>query len=142
MKGLLLATVTPGPVGNPFVDGRGALNAIGAATAAGVPVLTQVRTLFTPAAVGATVPLLATWTRSPWSGTTWTGKSWTATPWTTSAWNGTSWTTSAWNGTTWTGTTWTGASWNGTTWTTSAWNGTTWTGTSWTGANWYSSLGG
>ncbi len=119
LKAKLLGTATAGPIGNPFVDGHGAVNAYWATMANDVS-LNQTTPLI-PALPGLTVSLANTWDGSAWDGTTWNG----------SAWNGTTWNGTTWNGTTWNGTTWNGTTWNGTTW-----NGTTWNGTTWNGSQW------
>jgi serine protease AprX len=150
LKARLLGTTTPGPVGNPFVDGHGALNAYAAATA-GPMNLSQSAPLL-PTLPGITVQLTpngpaSTWNPSLWSGTswapgpsddwtwqglawnggdwngwTWTGRAWNAGDWAGAAWNGTNWAGRAWNGDGWAGSAFTGRAWNGSAWNSSAWN--------------------
>ena len=77
VKARLLGTTNPGPVGNPFVDGHGALNAYAAATA-GPMDFNQSSPPTAPASFGQTVSLsplrgLDTWNASLWSGTPWSG---------------------------------------------------------------------
>ena len=151
VKARLLGTASAGPVGNPFVDGHGALNADAAATA-GPMDFDQSALLTLPTLAGETVSLsplrgISTWNASRWSGTSWspdaggTGSTLNSGGWTGSAWNGDGWTGSAWNGWAWTGSAWntggwTGSAWNSQAWTGSAWNGDGWTGSAWDGAAW------
>jgi serine protease AprX len=157
VKARLLGTTSAGPVGNPFVDGHGALNADAAATA-GPMNFSQSALLLLPTLVGQTVSLsplrgLSTWNPARWSGVPWAagtgggsggpqnGVAWDGTNWTGSAWNGWAWTGSAWNSGGWTGSawnsgTWTGSAWNGSGWTGSAWNGSAWTGSAWNSSAW------
>jgi serine protease AprX len=153
LKAELLGNTSPGPVGNPFVDGHGALNAYAAATSGPMNLVQSVTNLL-PTWLGSTVSLLPdtladTWNASLWSGqapagstgTAWNGGPWTGTAWNGSAWNGFAWTGTAWNGGGWTGTAWngqgwTGTAWNGQGWTGTAWNGSAWTGTAWNGSSW------
>jgi serine protease AprX len=151
LKARLLGTTSPGPVGNPFVDGHGALNANAAATAGpmnlGQSVVGSVLTL-----LGATVSLspvtsLAnTWNASLWSGVSWpqgsvSSKSWNGTAWNGSAWNGFAWSSKAWNdggwaSAAWDGSVWAGAAWDGTTWQGSVWAGAAWNGSAWSSSEW------
>src|SRR3984957_11121290 len=155
-----------GPVGNPFVDGHGALNAYAAATA-GPMNFNQSALLVLPTLPGQTVsvsPLrgISTWNATRWSGTPWSGGSgggsrtqngvaWDGvtlggSSWVGSAWNGSAWNGWAWTGSAWNSGAWTGSAWNSGTWTGSAWNGSGWTGSAWngaarTGAGWDCSAG-
>jgi serine protease AprX len=150
VKAALLATTDPGPVGNPFVDGHGALD-VGAAVAEGAVGISQVPQSGPTAtvgatAMGATVSLPATWNPSSWNPSEWSGVTWTpgtvagpavtGTAWNGTAWNGTAWNGTAWNGTAWNGTAWNGTAWNGTAWDGTAWNGTAWNGAAWNGTAW------
>jgi serine protease AprX len=157
VKARLLGTASQGPVGNPFVDGHGALNADAAATA-GPMNFSQSALLILPTLPGQTVSLspqrgISTWNPGRWSGTGWSpgpggttvvpqdGVAWDGTNWTGSAWNGWAWTGSAWNSGGWTGSawnsgTWTGSAWNGSGWTGSAWNGSAWVGSAWNSSAW------
>ena len=162
VKARLLGTTDAGPVGNPFVDGHGALNAHAAATA-GPMNFNQSALLIVPTLAGQTVSLsplrgISTWNASRWSGTPWSagsgggsggsqnGVAWdgvnlSGSGWTGSAWNGWAWTGSAWNSGAWTGSawnsgSWTGSAWNGSGWTGSAWNGAAWTGSAWNNSAW------
>ncbi len=148
VKARLLGTTNPGPVGNPFVDGHGALNAYPAATSGSMN-FNQSALLTIPTLVGQTVSLspsrgIDTWNASLWSGASWsgpTGSAWNGYDWTGSAWNGWVWTGSAWNesawtGSAWNGADWTGSAWNGADWTGSAWNGAAWTGSAWNSSQW------
>jgi serine protease AprX len=151
VKARLLGTASPGPTGNPFVDGHGVLN-IAAAVLDNSVRLTQ---SFTPPLLsillGGTVSLKTTWAASSWDGANWsglqvptssgtvpsvTGTAWNGTAWNGTAWNGTAWNGTAWNGTAWNGTAWNGTAWNGTAWNGTAWNGTAWNGTAWNGTAW------
>jgi serine protease AprX len=144
LKARLLGTATPGPVGNPFVDGHGDLNAYWAATA-GPVTLTQVTPVL-PALPGQTMSLVATgatsawnsanWSASTWNGSTWNGSTWNASTWNGSTWNGSTWNASTWNGSTWNGSTWNASTWNGSTWNGSTWNASTWNGSSWNASTW------
>jgi serine protease AprX len=153
VKAQLLGNTSPGPVGNPFVDGHGALNAYAAATSAPMD-FRQSALLVLPTIAGQTVSLspsrgISTWNASRWSGTPWSqGPSatqntvaWNGSNWVGSAWNGWAWTGSAWNSGGWTGSawnsgTWTGSAWNGGGWSGSAWNGSAWTGSAWNSSAW------
>jgi serine protease AprX len=134
LKAKLLGAATAGPVGNPFVDGHGSLNAYWA-TLAGNVSLTQPGLLL-PTLPGTTVSLQGTWNGTAWNGTAWNGSVWNGTAWNGTAWNGTAWNGTAWNGTAWNGTAWNGTAWNGTAWNGTAWNGTAWNGTAWNGSAW------
>lgn len=149
LKARLLGTTSPGPVGNPFVDGHGALNANAAATAGpmnlGQSVVGTVLTL-----LGATVSLspvtsLAnTWNASLWSGVSWpqgsvSSKSWNGSAWNGSAWNGFAWSSKAWNDGGWASAAWDGSVWAGAAWDGTAWQGSVWAGAAWNGSAWSSS---
>jgi serine protease AprX len=134
VKGTLLGTTTPGPVGNPFVDGHGALD-VQAADAA-VPMTLNQTTPLLPTLPGESVSLQTTWTGSTWNGSTWNGSTWNGSTWNGSTWNGSTWNGSTWNGSTWNGSTWNGSTWNGSTWNGSTWNGSTWNGSTWNGSTW------
>jgi serine protease AprX len=149
LKARLLGTTSPGPVGNPFVDGHGALNANAAAAAApmnlGQSVAGSALTL-----IGATVSLspvdsLAdTWNASLWSGVSWpqgpvSSKSWNGSAWNGSAWNGFAWSSKAWNDGGWASAAWDGSAWAGAAWDGTAWQGSVWAGAAWNGSAWSSS---
>lgn len=140
VKARLLGTAGPGPIGNPFVDGHGTLNAYAATTSAPMD-LTQSAAQLTPVAPGTTVSLaqtrpVDTWNASLWPGSTWPQATSTGWAWNGWAWNGGDWNGWAWNGTAWNGWAWNGAEWNGQDWTGWAWNGAAWNGSAWTGAAW------
>ncbi|HEX3425832.1 MAG TPA: S8 family serine peptidase [Acidimicrobiales bacterium] len=140
VKARLLGGATPGPVGNPVVDGHGSLNAFWAATAAGNVSLNQAAPLL-PTLLGTTVSLATTWSASSWNpnnwtGSIWNGTAWNGTAWDHTAWDGTAWDHTAWDGTAWDGTAWDGTAWNGTAWDHTAWDGTAWDGTAWDGTAW------
>ena len=120
LKARLLGTTDPGPVGNPFVDGHGALDAYAAASA-GPMNLRQSAFGLLPALPGATVSLspagspVDTWNRNLWSGVSWPqasggGPGWPGSAWNGPAWNGLAWTSRAWNNGGWNGAAWNGAS--------------------------------
>jgi serine protease AprX len=133
IKGALLQAASPGPVGNPFVDGFGSLNVYAASQSTGR--INQVTpTVATPA--GATVSLYLTGAASAWNGSNWSGSSWNGSSWNGSSWNGSSWNGSSWNGSAWNGSAWNGSSWNGSSWNGSSWNGSAWNGSSWNGSSW------
>jgi serine protease AprX len=148
LKARLLGNTSPGPVGNPFVDGHGALNAYAAATS-GPMNLSQSDAGSIPALPGTTVSLSParpadTWNTSLWSGTTWpqtppTGWAWNGWAWNGGDWNGWAWNDQAWNSWAWNGAAWNGGDWTGWAWNGSAWNGSAWDGSAWSGSAWNSS---
>ena len=140
VKAALLATTTPGPLGNPFIDGHGALN-VGNTVAHATVGLSQqpqagATATLSATPTGATVGFSLTWTSSSWNPNMWTGTAWDGTAWDGTAWDGTAWDGTAWDGTAWDGTAWDGAAWNGTAWDGTAWDGTAWDGTAWDGTAW------
>ena len=138
VKAALLATTNPGPVGNPMVDGHGALNANGAVTASPDSLTQFGSTLTVP--MGSTLGLYSTWAQSSWNPLNWAIPPALGTPQTqtidTSSWNGWSWNGWSWNGWSWNGWSWNGWSWNAETWAGAAWNGWSWNGWSWNGWSW------
>jgi serine protease AprX len=143
LKARLLGTTDPGPVGNPFADGHGALNAYAAASA-GPMNLRQSTFGLLPVLPGATVSLspagspVDTWNRNLWSGVSWPQASGGGPGWPGSAWNGPAWNGYAWTSRAWNNGGWNGAAWNGTAWDGSAWDGSAWAGSGWNGAAWAS----
>jgi serine protease AprX len=140
LKARLLGTTSPGPVGNPFVDGHGALNAYAAATA-GPMNLSQTAAGLLATLLGLTVSLSPTSSVDTWNRSLWTGASWTPGPSDNWTWNGVNWNGDDWNGWTWTGRAWNsgdwaGAAWNSDNWTGRAWNGGAWNGSAWDGRAW------
>lgn len=139
VKAQLLGNTNPGPVGNPFVDGHGALNVYAAATSG--PMNLNQSGLVLPALAGLPVSLSSarpfdTWNTALWSGlapgqSAANGWTWRGAAWNGAAWNGWAWGGVAWNRWAWAGALWNSASWNG-----SAWDGTPWAGSAWTGAAW------
>ena len=139
VKAQLLGNTNPGPVGNPFVDGHGALNAYAAATSG--PMNLNQSGLALPALAGLPVSLSSarpfdTWNTALWSGLApgWlpsNGWIWPGAAWNGAAWNGWAWGGVAWNRWAWAGALWNSASWNG-----AAWDGTPWAGSAWAGAAW------
>jgi hypothetical protein len=106
VKARLLGTANPGPVGSPFVDGHGALNAYAAATC-GPMNFNQSAASLTPTSRGTTVSLsptrpVDTWNRNLWSGISWNQPPSTGWAWNGAVWNGGDWSGWAWNG--WPGT--------------------------------------
>jgi serine protease AprX len=154
VKARLLGTTSPGPVGNPFVDGHGALNAYAAATA-GPMNLSQSVAGTALALLGATVSLSPiasfadSWNASLWSGappsqgsaggSAWNGPAWNGPVWNGSAWNGFAWSSRAWNDGGWASAAWDGQTWQGSAWDGSAWEGSAWNGAAWNGSAWSSS---
>ncbi len=148
VKARLLGTTSPGPVGNPFVDGHGALNAYAAATA-GPMDYHQSATGLVGALLGATVSLSPggsadTWNANLWSGLSLTqgpggGGNWNGYAWSGADWNGWTWTSRAWNDGGWTGATWNGEDWASRAWNDGGWTGSAWNGAAWSGAAWNSS---
>lgn len=144
VKARLLGTASPGPVGNPFVDGHGELNAYTAATS-GAMDLSQSTTGLGPVKTGATVALspvrpVDTWDTALWPMTTWSqgtaGEPWNGFAWNGGDWNGLAWTGKAWNDAAWAGSEWNGSAWTGKAWNDAAWAGSAWTGAAWTGLAW------
>ena len=139
VKAALLSSTAPGPVGNPVVDGHGALNAL--AAVGQMPLdLTQTPSLLA-VPMGATVGLSSTWSTSSWnpanwSSMAWNGESWNGGYWSGESWNGESWNGESWNGESWNGESWNGESWNGESWNGESWNGESWNGESWNGESW------
>jgi serine protease AprX len=139
VKARLLGNTNPGPIGNPFVDGHGALNVYAAATSG--PMNLSQSGLVLPALAGLPVSLSSarpfdTWNAALWSGLTpsqlpSSGWTWAGVAWNGAAWNGWAWGGVAWNRWAWGGAYWNSASWNG-----SAWDGTPWAGSAWNGAAW------
>lgn len=134
VKAQLLGTASPGPVGNPMVDGHGALNAYAAVNQPGLQLTQRAPTVATP--IGSTVDLNQTWQGSSWNGSSWNGSSWSGSSWNGSSWNGSSWNGSSWSGSSWNGSSWSGSSWSGSSWSGSSWNGSSWSGSSWSGSSW------
>jgi serine protease AprX len=151
VKARLLGTTNPGPVGNPFVDGHGALNAYAAATS-GPMDFSQSALSLLPVLPGSTVSLSPTsnpddtwnpnlwsgvsWSQTPSTGWSWNGYAWNGGEWTGWAWNDTAWNSWAWNDATWNGSDWTGWAWNDAGWDGSAWEGTAWSGVAWNSSAW------
>jgi serine protease AprX len=134
VKGTLLWTTMPGPVGDPFVDGHGVLNVAAAVGSAPATLIQPAPTVVTP--LGGTVGLEAAGVMSSWNPANWTGSAWNGSAWNGSAWNGSAWNGSAWNGSAWNGSAWNGSAWNGSAWNGSAWNGSAWNGSAWNGSAW------
>jgi serine protease AprX len=139
IKARLLGNASPGPVGNPFVDGHGALNAYAAATS-GPMNFNQSAAGLTRTLPGTTVWLSNTRPVDTWNANLWSGVSWSQSP-SNGAWNGWAWNGGDWNGWAWTGKEWNedgwaGAAWNGADWTGKAWNDAGWTGSAWDGSAW------
>ncbi len=144
VKAALLASTNPGPVGNPMVDGHGALDAASAVALA--PLTLQQTSSAVAVAMGCTVNLEGTWEASSWDPSNWSsmawdgdsfdGTAWDGTAWDGTAWDGESFDGTAWDGTAWDGTAWDGTAWDGTAWDGTAWDGTAWDGTAWDGSSW------
>ncbi len=144
IKARLLGTTNPGPVGNPFTDGHGALNAAAAAQS-GPMNFAQSVTGLVPVPPGATVPLspggpAGTWNASLWTGLNLSdppgGQSWSGWDWDGSDWNGWAWTGKAWNNDGWAGAAWNGQDWSGKAWNNDGWAGSAWAGSAWDGGVW------
>jgi serine protease AprX len=139
VKGTLLGTTAPGPVGNPFVDGHGILNVAAAVSSAPMTLNQPVPNLLT--LLGGTVGLetagaMGSWNPANWTGSVWNGSVWNGSVWNGSVWNGSTWNGSVWNGSVWNGSVWNGSVWNGSVWNGSAWNGSVWNGSVWNGSAW------
>ena len=140
LKARLLGTTSPGPVGNPFVDGHGALNAYAAATS-GPMNLNQSTVGLLPTLAGIAVSLAPTGPADTWNVNLWSGLSRNQPPSPGPAWNGWAWNGADWDGWVWTGRAWNdggwaGAEWNARAWTGRAWNDGAWAGSAWAGAAW------
>jgi serine protease AprX len=150
LKARLLSTANPGPVGNPFVDGHGALDAAGADSSGPVNFSPSVGGLL-PVLPGFLVPLLPngpvdTWNVQLWTGlsvppappggATWNGTSWNGADWDGWVWTGRAWDARFWAGAAWNAGDWTGRAWNNAAWAGSAWNGSAWSGRGWNGSAW------
>jgi serine protease AprX len=150
LKARLLGTTSRGPVGNPFVDGHGALNAYAAATA-GPMNLSQSAGSLLAILLGTTVQLSPTgpadtWNASLWSGisfaqgpsddSTWSGWAWNGADWNGWVWDGRAWNEGDWAGAEWNGRAWNGRAWNDAGWAGSAWNGSAWNGSAWNSSAW------
>jgi serine protease AprX len=110
VKGTLLGTTDPGPVGNPFVDGHGDLDV---ADAVASPAMTLSQSPPTQAtAMGGDVSLAVSGEGSSWNPANWSGPDSNGSAWNGSAWNGSAWNGSAWNGSAWNGSAWNGSAWN------------------------------
>jgi serine protease AprX len=138
VKARLIGTTSPGPVGNPFVDGHGALNAYAAATSGPVD-YGQSAAGLAPTSSGTAVSLSPTGPVDTWNPNLWSGTSPNQAPsgcvwWSGWSWNGWAWNGAASNGAWWNGCAWNGASWDGAAWSGSAWDGTAWSGSAWNGA--------
>jgi serine protease AprX len=150
LKARLLGTTSPGPVGNPFADGHGALNAYAAATS-GPMNLNQSTVGLLPTLPGIAVSLVPagpadTWNVNLWSGLflnqppssspPWNGWAWDGADWDGWVWTGRAWNNGGWAGAEWNGAAWTGRAWNGGAWAGSAWAGEAWAGSAWSGSAW------
>jgi hypothetical protein len=150
VKARLLGTTTPGPVGNPFVDGHGALDAYAAATAGPMDYHQSAAGLL-GTVLGATVSLSPsgsadTWNPGLWSGLSvtqstadgvgWNGWAWDGGDWNGWVWSGKAWNDGGWTGAAWNGADWTGKAWNDAGWAGSAWNGAAWNGSAWNSSEW------
>jgi len=162
VKAALLGTTNPGPVGNPFVDGHGALDVAAAAgstdlnlsqTSGAAPVANAVGSLLSTLGVTkpSAVQLETTWSASNWNPANWqglttnpvpstkplaSGSAWSGSAWSGSAWSGSAWSGSAWSGSAWSGSAWSGSAWSGSAWSGSAWSGSAWSGSAWSGSAW------
>jgi serine protease AprX len=148
VKARLLASTSPGPVGNPFVDGHGALNALAAATS-GPMSFNQSTAGLRPPNHDATVSLSPTSPVDTWNTALWSGISpappgnwsWNGTVWNGWNWNGwvvvgRAWNDGGWNGAAWNGGNWAGSAWDGTAWSGSAWDGSAWNSSGWNSSAW------
>src|SRR6266566_509587 len=121
IKARLLGNTDPGPAGNPFADGHGALDAYAAATS-GPMNFNQSAANLTPTSPGTTVSLSPSRPVDTWNTNLWSGTSWNQTPSNGWAWNGWAWSGRAWNDSAWNGSAWDGRAWNGRAWNSSAWS--------------------
>jgi serine protease AprX len=149
LKGRLLGTTSLGPLGNPFVDGHGALDADAAATAGAIS-FNQSTAGLLPTLLSLLLPLtptsrLSTWNPGLWSGLSLSppagsnphsGLRWDGGDWDGGAWTGRAWNNGWWTGALWNAAAWTGRAWNNGAWAGSAWNGAAWSGGTWSGSAW------
>jgi serine protease AprX len=148
VKARLLGNTNPGPIGNPFTDGHGALNAYAAAMS-GPMDFNQSAAGLKQTKLGTTLSLLPTrpvdtWNTSLWSGLPWTqqppnGWSWNGWSWNGGDWDGWALAGRAWNQWAWNGAAWNGGAWDGSAWDGGAWDGSAWDGSAWSGSSWSSS---
>jgi serine protease AprX len=147
VKGRLLGTAGPGPVGNPFVDGHGALDAY-AADHAGAISFNQSAVGLVPTPVSLLISLAPASRLSSWNPWLWSGVSWNppsgseprnGLAWDGGDWDGGAWTGRAWNNGWWAGALWNGGEWTGRAWNDGAWAGSAWAGVAWSGGAWSSS---
>jgi serine protease AprX len=143
VKAALLFGASPGPVGDPLVDGHGIANVVTSSADAGAVFLDQSSAVAAEStSPPASVSLGATWAVSTWNPANWSGAAWSASsesgppaspsnPVTGDNWDGTAWNGVAWNGAAWNGAAWNGAAWNG-----AAWNGAAWNGAAWNDEDW------
>jgi serine protease AprX len=146
VKARLLGNTSPGPVGNPFVDGHGALNAYAAATSGPMDFNQSDAGLKAPkhnAIISlASASPVNTWNTALWSGISpappgnwsWAGSSWNGGDW--NGWVGRAWNDGGWNGAAWAGDNWAGSAWDGAAWSGSAWAGSAWDGAAWSSSSW------
>jgi len=145
VKGRLLGTASPGPVGNPFVDGHGALDAYAAAHAGAIS-FNQSAAGLLPTLGSLLIPLAPAGRLSTWNARLWSGVSWNAPPpdgqplnglmWDGGDWDGGAWTGRAWNNGWWEGASWNAGEWAGRAWNNGAWAGSAWAGVAWSGGAW------
>ncbi|MCU1489679.1 MAG: peptidase and in kexin sedolisin, partial [Acidimicrobiaceae bacterium] len=127
VKGALLLSAVPGPVGNPFVDGHGVGEVAAAVTVRNNGFHQDLAAQAETTSVGSTVSLSTAWAASSWNPASWghrAVKIMEAQSAAASAggsdpqsngmsWNGMSWNGMSWNGMSWNGMSWNGMSWNG-----------------------------
>ena len=135
IKGRLLATATPGPTGNPFVEGHGDLDAYDAATCPPVTLNQDFSAVPMPPAPGALVSLLTTWTASTWDVANYSLDV-ASSNWNSSNWNSSNWNSSNWNSSNWNSSNWNSSNWNSSNWNSSAWNSSNWNSSNWNSSNW------
>jgi serine protease AprX len=157
VKAALLFGATPGPVGDPLVDGHGLANVMTSAAVAGQVFLDQsVAAAAESTSPPTTVSLSSPWAASTWNPANWSGPAWNTSPpssaaqtasvtnpvkgttWNGTAWNGTAWNEAAWNDAAWNEAAWNGSTWNGTAWNDAAWNDAAWNDAAWNDAAWNS----
>jgi serine protease AprX len=154
LKAVLLGNTNPGPVGNPFVDGHGALNAYAAATSPPMNLAQSIigAVLTLPNELVSLSPvsnLLDSWnsglwsgaqpgqqqpggsTSAAWDGNTWNGGAWNGWAWTSAAWDSGGWSSAAWDSWSWSGAAWDGSAWQGSAWVSCAWDNGGWDSSSW-----------
>ena len=89
VKAKLLGAAAAGPVGNPFIDGHGALNAYQAATSGAVSITQPTPVI--PGVLGGALSILGSGPTSSWNSGAWNSGAWNSGAWNSGAWNSEMW---------------------------------------------------